>query len=409
MDDVDPFDEDDAEGFPFGEFFGQNPEEMMRGFMTLFGGAMSGGADQAVNIAISIASGGAPESNVDPADRIALEQLARVAELQIAEATGLRASSERPLTIAPVNRTEWVRRSIQAYKPLLDQLAGSLAAPPVTDTDEFGGDPQFQLLDQLFGSLRPMLVNVTSGSMVGHLGSRALGTYDLPIPRPDTDEILVVVPNLDAFGEEWSLDRDELRLWIVLSEMAHHAVLTRPHVAARLQMLLMRYTGAFRNDPIALGDSLGEFDLSADLGDLQGQLQSMFGDPGALLGAMRSPEQDEILPELSALCGAIVGYVDHVMDRVGHNLIPGYDQLTEALRRRRVTASESDRFVERLLGLELDQALYDRGRSFIDGVEERAGEEGVDRLWESEEMLPTPNELDAPGLWLARIDLPDED
>jgi len=307
-----------------------------------------------------------------------------------------------------VNRTEWVRRSIQAYKPLLDQLAESLAAPPTTDTEEFGADPEFQLLDQLFGSLRPMLVGITSGSMVGHLGSRALATYDLPIPRPDTGEILVVVPNLEAFGEEWSLDREELRLWIVLSEMAHHAVLSRPHVAARLQSLLMRYTGAFRNDPIALGDSLGDFDLSGDPSELQGRLQSMFSDPGALLGAMRSAEQEEILPQLSAVCAAVVGYVDHVMDQVGHDLIPGYGQLTEALRRRRVTASESDRFVERLLGLELDQALYDRGRAFIDGVVERAGEEGVARLWDSEEMLPTPNELDAPGLWLARIDLPHE-
>lgn len=406
MDDVDPFDDDDPSEFPFGDFLGQNPEEMMKGFMALFGGAIGGGADQAVNIAISIASGGEQENNVDPADRIALEQLARVAELHIAEATGLRPSSDRPLTVAPVNRTEWVRRSIQAYKPVLDQLAGSLAAPPTTEHDDLGGDPQFQLLDQLFGSLRPMMVNVTAGSMVGHLGSRSLGTYDLPIPRPDSDEILVVVPNLDAFGEQWSLDREELRLWIVLSEMTHHAVLTRPHVAARLQALLMQYTGAFRNDPVALGDSFGEFDPSADPADLQSQLQSVFSDPGALLGAMRSSEQEELLPQLSALCGAIVGYVDHVMDRVGHNLIPGYAQLTEALRRRRVTASESDRFVERLLGLELDQALYDRGRSFVDGVAERSGEEGVSRLWESEEMLPTPNEIDAPGLWLARIDLP---
>ena len=29
--------------------------------------------------------------------------------------------------------------------------------------------------------------------------------------------------------------------------------------------------------------------------------------------------------------------------------------------------------------------------------------EGLDRLWESPEMEPTPNELVAPGLWLARI------
>jgi uncharacterized protein (DUF2342 family) len=34
--------------------------------------------------------------------------------------------------------------------------------------------------------------------------------------------------------------------------------------------------------------------------------------------------------------------------------------------------------------------------------------EGLARLWESEKMLPSPPEVDDPGLWLARIDLPDD-
>ena len=38
----------------------------------------------------------------------------------------------------------------------------------------------------------------------------------------------------------------------------------------------------------------------------------------------------------------------------------------------------------------------------------RAGPAGLNRLWEAERMLPTPAELDAPGLWLARIELPEE-
>ena len=393
---------DEFEEFDFGGLFGGDPQQLFQQLMGLFGGS---GGDQAVNIAISIASGGQTESNVDPSDRIALEQLARVAELQVAEVTGLRLGSDRPISVAPVTRAEWVRQSMQAYKPLLDQLAESLAGDPGELADELGGDPQYAAFGQLFASMRPMMVNVTAGSMVGHLGSRALGTYDLPIPRPETSEILVVVPNLRAFGEEWSLDFEALQLWIVLSEMAHHAVLTIPHVAERLQAALMQYTGAFRNDPGALSDKLGPLDPAGDPAALQEQLQSMFGDPSALLGAMRSPEQEELLPALSALCGTIVGYVDHVMDEIGSSLISGYGQLTEALRRRRVTASESDRFVERLLGLELDQDLYDRGRFFVDGIVERAGEEALSRVWDSPATLPTPNEFDAPGLWLARIDL----
>jgi uncharacterized protein (DUF2342 family) len=102
----------------------------------------------------------------------------------------------------------------------------------------------------------------------------------------------------------------------------------------------------------------------------------------------------------------VVGVVDHVMDTIGNGLLSDYAQLTEALRRRRVEASEADRFVERLLGLEMAQTSYERGRRFVDGVVERAGAEAVSRLWDEPRNLPTPAEVDAPGLWLARIDLP---
>ena len=48
--------------------------------------------DAARQLAASIATEGASEPNIDPLDRIKLEQLARVAELQVANATGLATS-----------------------------------------------------------------------------------------------------------------------------------------------------------------------------------------------------------------------------------------------------------------------------------------------------------------------------
>jgi uncharacterized protein (DUF2342 family) len=100
-----------------------------------------------------------------------------------------------------------------------------------------------------------------------------------------------------------------------------------------------------------------------------------------------------------------VGWVDHIMDRVGGGLVGSYAQVTEAVRRRRVETSAADRYVERLFGLNLTQARIDLGSSFVDGVVERAGEDGLARLWARPDDLPTPAELAAPGLWLARIDL----
>jgi uncharacterized protein (DUF2342 family) len=97
------------------------------------------------------------------------------------------------------------------------------------------------------------------------------------------------------------------------------------------------------------------------------------------------------------------------MDVIGKRLIDSYPQISEALRRRRVTESDADRFTARLFGLELGQDLCDRGNAFASGIVERAGDDGLNRLWSSPDHLPTIAEVEAPGLWLARIDLPESD
>lgn len=375
-------------------------------------GQQGGGAwDSARQLAVSVATGGTSEPNVDPVARMQIEQLARVADLRVADATGLSTSvSGRAVSVQPVNRTRWVMDTLDAYRPLVEKLAAALspdegdleAADPTEPGDPLGG--MFAGMLQMF---QPMVLAMTAGSMVGHLAQRTLGQYDLPIPRPTTgagaDELLLVLPNLDEFAAEWSLAAEDLRLWICVHEVAHHAVLAVPHVRARMDDLLTRYVSSFRNDPAALEDRIGEIDLG-DPAAL-GRLQEVMGSPELILGAITSPEQDALRPQIEALVATVEGVVDHVVDVVGTELITDYPMLTEALRRRRVEAAEADRFVERLFGLELTQATYDRGSAFVAGVLERAGEDGLRRLWNGADQLPTPPEVDAPGLWLARIDL----
>ncbi len=357
----------------------------------------------AVQLAVQVATEGMAEPNVDPTARIQLEQLARVAELQVSNATGLDVSAST-LRAAPVNRSQWVERSTGAYRNLLETLAGSLNQGPSEPADDL--DPLARMLAPMLDAMRPMLVGVTAGSMLGHLARRSFGQYDLPIPR-DGDEFLVVVPNLDEFAGEWSVPPDDLYLWICLHEATHHAVLRVPHVRAAMASMLGEYAGGFAPDVDALGRLFGELDLDVTAEGGLEAMQSRFNDPEVLLGAMVSRQQEALRPRLDALVAAVAGYVDHTMDRMGPGLISSYRMLTEALRRRRVTADPSDRFVERMVGLELTQATYDRGHAFVTGIEERAGAEGLGRLWSDPRHLPTPAEIDAPGLWLARIDLGD--
>ncbi len=367
----------------------------------LFGSKGPVNWDVGRQIAQMVATEGRPEGNVDPLERIRLEELVRVADLHVTDATGLSTSiTGGVLTVQPVTRGDWALHGVEAYRPFLERLATSL-----TSSSPEGGaspDPTTQLLGDLGKVLGPVLLGVQSGYMVGQLAKRALGQYDLPLPRYPADQLLVVPANLDAFASQWSVAPDDLRLWVCFTEVLHHAVIGRPHVRARLESLVNEFVSRFEVDPEALEASLGNIDPT----DASG-LQDMLGNPETLLGVLQSPAQREVMGRIETLVVTIEGYVDHVMDTTGRGLIGSYDMLTEALRRRRVEPSEGDRFAERLLGLELGRTQYERGAAFVRGVVERAGEEGLRPLWQSERELPTPAELDAPGLWLARLELPD--
>lgn len=391
---------------PDGDPFGGIP--FLGELMKMLQGAATGGTDAARQLARSIANDGQSESNVDPGDRIAIEELIRVAELQVQAATDLAVARHGALRVTVANRSQWADQTIDDYRSLFETLASSMTATMGAPDELPSDDPMAQMMAGLSEMMGPMMLGMTTGSMVGNLARTSLGGYSLPVPRPADAPLLVLLPNVDQFGTEWSLDRDDLRLWVCLHEVAHHAVMGIPHVRQRLTELLERHAGSFERDPQGLGEALGGFDLSAGP-DAMAELQNTLGDPDALLGAVRSPAQEALQPELTALVAAVTGFVDHVMDRTGGTLIGSYSMLTEALRRRRVEADASDRFVERILGLELDRAQYERGAAFVAGIVERAGDDGLKRLFDDVANLPTPAEVDAPGLWLARIDLPDDE
>jgi putative hydrolase len=363
--------------------------------------------EAARQLAYAVATEGSPEVNVDPLERMSYEALARVADLHVGEVTGLAtAVTGRGVSIATVTPGGWVARSLDAYKPLFDALALALSGvAPAPDDPEPSDDPTAALMDGLMRMLTPSMLGLAAGSMVGHLATRSFGQYDLPIPRPPSDDLLVVPSAVRRFADDWSLPIDDLRLFVCVHEIAHHAILGVPHVRATLESPLVEFARTFRPDARALEDRLGELDLENP--DALAGLQQALADPEVMLGAMATPEQAQVQRRLDALVAVIVGVVDHVLDTIGSRLISSYGGLSEAMRRERVTPHQSDVFVQRLLGLSLGREQVERGSAFVDGVLERAGDDGLARLWRSARELPTAAEVDAPGLWLARIDIAD--
>jgi putative hydrolase len=388
---------------PFGA--GGPLEDLMRNLARLFNAPGPVNWEVAQQFAQWAATGGQSEANVDPLARVRIEELLRVAELHVAGATGYGPPGDGLLRVRAVSRSEWAQRTLQAWRPLLERLAEAMAAAapqaPAGEADSIGADPMAQLFGNLPQMLGPFLFGMQAGSLVGQLANHAMGQYDLPVPRPAGSELLVVPANIDGFATEWGLALDDVRLWVCLREVASHTVLGRPHVRERLDRLVGDYVGAFRPDTGQLEERLSAVDPT-DLASLQ----SALGDPSGLLADLQNDEQRRLAVPLRSLLAVIAGYIDHVMERVGTGLLDDYGPITEALHRRRIEDRGGVRALGQLLGIELDAAAYERGQAFVAGVLERAGEEGLARLWHSDAELPTPPEVDAPGLWLARIDLP---
>jgi len=183
-------------------------------------------------------------------------------------------------------------------------------------------------------------------------------------------------------------------------------------VRERLVRLSTVYVTGYELDPDRLAgqipqlDSIEEIDLAKvfEQGDLS-QIPHIEIDPESLLTGLRSARQEPVLAELQRFGAVLAGYADTVIATVGAGYLTDAARVDEALRRHRVERGRAADFVDAMLGLQLGREHYDRGDAFCQGVIERAGLPGLNRLWEREEHVPTEAELDAPGLWLARLDL----
>jgi putative hydrolase len=372
--------------------------------------------DVARQIAAWVAVDGGTERPIDPAAHEQLEELARAAQTHVVAETDLTATFVAPLrTLGPQG---WAALHLDALRPVLEALATTLGQvmrdtgpePGELESGEQGapggpGASPFgpEMLGGMMQMLAPALLGMQAGSMIGYLAQHALGRYDLPLPTSDEPSLSFVVQNIDAFEEAWSLERADLRFYVAVHEVVHAAERSVPWLRDRLVRLSTEYVSAYEVDQSALEDRFGSVDPNDP-----STLGSIAEDPDALLGAMHSPRQDEPRRQLQLLTAVLEGYADSVLERVGEKLIPSFRQIHEAMQRHRVERGEAEVFIEGLLGLKLERHHYEQGAAFCRGVVERAGPAGLNRLWEAERMLPTPAELDAPGLWLARIELPEE-
>jgi len=360
--------------------------------------------DMARQFAMMTATNSGTEPNVEPTSRIAIHQLASVADLHVRDVTGLSTSdTTQPPVIDVVTRSTWVHHTIEAFKFYFSDFTGNSALTNSAESLELESNSMDAMMSNLTKMMAPAMLGMSVGSMIGQLSLRTFGQYDLPLPREPKSQLLFVARNSEEFAKDWSIKVDDMQMWLLIQELTFHALFRINFVRDAVTNLVKQHVAGFHPDPNALGQRLTNIDVTDT--DPAAMMQKLLGDPTLLLGNERSAKQQALAPKLDAIICAIICYVDHVVDTVANRILGNGAQISEAFRRRRVESSSQDQYVERLFGIYLTDDQVKRGEKFIAGVIERAGETGLTRLWIREGNLPTPNEISAPGLWIERISL----
>ena len=258
------------------------------------------------------------------------------------------------------------------------------------------------LLGQFALTLGPVFLGMQFGSAAGPPGPPRLRAV-----RPPAALARVVDPAARA-GQRGALRRGleppaPGGAALGLPARAHHARRADP---ARRPVLARRPCSATRRrtPPRHSGPSSSAW---ARAWATRRRSRSALGDPEALLSDLISPEQRNISSALTAQTtahrrlrrprhGRHRRDADLVTRRAARGLVPLPDR-----------GGQGRAGLRRPVRAQRRPGRGGPGRAFVTGVVERAGEDALARLWADELDLPTPAEVDAPGLWLARIGLLD--
>jgi coenzyme F420 biosynthesis associated uncharacterized protein len=217
--------------------------------------------------------------------------------------------------------------------------------------------------------------------MLSFLGRRVLGQYDpqlLGVEPIDEAGLYLVETNVEEWGRKADLPGPDLRRWLILHEMTHawqfaaHPWL-RGHMEQSMRVLLDTVT----------------------------QKASPAVRIAAFAGVL--PAQWRVMRQVQGTMSLIEGYSNLVMNELGARLLPGFDKLEEAYKRRSSSKGVLDQLVWKFTGLDLKLQQYRRGEAFARAVFDAHGMKVLNLAWEGPDKMPRLEELGNPERWYRRV------
>jgi coenzyme F420 biosynthesis associated uncharacterized protein len=313
-------------------------------------------------------------------------------EQQIEDVTGLR-SAAGTASAALIDRPTWIRANITSFRQLLDPVLSKLVTQRPTSRFAAGA----------LNSWSQQMAGVQLGTMLGWMGGRVLGQYDLLMRGDAADAggdgaVYLVGPNLATLEQRSGFDPIEFRTWVLVHELTHRAQFTGvPWMRAHFTGLVDDLLGAVDPRPEVLLGALRDALKRPD--HARQQLRET-----GIAGLIASPEQRALIGRIGGLMSLLEGHGDVTMTRAAGDLVPDAERYARTLAARRADHNPLNRLLMRLTGMEGKLNQYAAGERFIAAVEAARGPRAIDVCWTSPTMLPSIDEIRDPQQWLRRID-----
>lgn len=290
------------------------------------------------------------------------------------------------------DRREWLEANLQSFERLF---------APIEEIYARNGGSK-GVLAGVLGDWNGKIIGAQIGVLLGFLARRVLGQYDLSLLSPEpgvSGALYYVEPNIDRVQQQLGLHDEDFRLWIALHETTHAFEFEAyPWVRAHFNGLVQQYFDQLNNQLETLGGNLANL-----LGRvLQGTAQGKSGQHWIEL--MLTPEQRKLFDQLQALMSLVEGYSNHIMNAIGRQLLPSFDQIEQRVEQRQRNKTLFELLFNRITGMDLKLAQYQQGEAFVNAVVAARGIAFASKVWERAEHLPTIDEIRNPQQWIARMD-----
>jgi coenzyme F420 biosynthesis associated uncharacterized protein len=302
------------------------------------------------------------------------------AESIVSDFAGLQAG-DYPSRAWVMTRKEWLDANLRGFERVLEPFARKLM-----DGKNNGG----------VGVVRRHVLGAQIGGLLGYLGRRVLGQYDVFAPPDDDGLIYFVGGNIAGLERRFKFPQREFRLWLAFHETCHRLQFggvswLRPFLSESVE----RYLTSVELDPRWLLDRLENAVREVRSGGFDQRGLGWF----ALL---MTEDQRDMVRRMQAMMSLLEGHATFVMNSVVRERLPQAALFHRVLHERRTKPGVEKAF-QKVIGFDVKVRQYDQGERFVASVVQSVGMARFNRIWESPTNLPTIEEVARPELWVARV------